>query len=490
MKRIELEIWEKSPENPRVMEYVGQRKAQEVFSELKHRLESIGMLPDEYFILDREWKNGIEIPKEADIFTTVQYGASEGIYLNVSLSWDDETKRNIKNFITGKTLKESESHLDRMYLVASAINKAFYSSEPHARYVKVDGFEQNLTDTVLHLNSAERQLMIDSLVEMRNNNPQDINAVEQLLRRVVGSITEFVNEVGARPLQISDYDMAVLAIQEGNLAAFNEVFKKQPDRMGDLLICAAARPGKVGLNMTSAILQEAKGISNEAYLTACKNAITTGSAEKATMMIGNADKSMSDLDMGLYGRVIREAIYTNKTLIAREMVKQCTPEQIQASPYLLTDAAFSSDCELALAIAEMKIDASHYASELVRLLKAHNNDWMLPQLYKKGMAMNPNNVLAMQECIKVESVKMGQVLIDQGLNFEQFEQHLESNPDACEINDTFRALKQYWEASNPPAKSKKPLADKLQAAGAKAKLQSTPGGGKKTAKLNERQETK
>ena len=57
MKKIELEQWEPFPGDPRRMQYAGQRVAQEVFEELKHRLESMGYLPDEYFLMDREWEN-------------------------------------------------------------------------------------------------------------------------------------------------------------------------------------------------------------------------------------------------------------------------------------------------------------------------------------------------------------------------------------------------------------------------------------------------
>ena len=48
MKIIELEKWKSSEDDPRRREYAGQRVAQEVFEELKHRLESQGYLPDEY----------------------------------------------------------------------------------------------------------------------------------------------------------------------------------------------------------------------------------------------------------------------------------------------------------------------------------------------------------------------------------------------------------------------------------------------------------
>ena len=42
MKKIELEQWEPFLGDPRRMQYAGQRVAQEVFEELKHRLEGMG----------------------------------------------------------------------------------------------------------------------------------------------------------------------------------------------------------------------------------------------------------------------------------------------------------------------------------------------------------------------------------------------------------------------------------------------------------------
>ena len=46
---IELERWKPSERDPRKLEYVGQPTAQEVFEELKYRLESMGYLHVEFF---------------------------------------------------------------------------------------------------------------------------------------------------------------------------------------------------------------------------------------------------------------------------------------------------------------------------------------------------------------------------------------------------------------------------------------------------------
>ena len=102
MDIIEFDRWKPSADDPHKLEYIGQRPAQEVFEELKHRLKSQGYLPDEYFLMDDHWENGRKIPKGADIFCATDYG-SEGVYLDVYLKWHEDGKPVTKSFITGMT---------------------------------------------------------------------------------------------------------------------------------------------------------------------------------------------------------------------------------------------------------------------------------------------------------------------------------------------------------------------------------------------------
>ena len=55
MKRIETVVWEPVPDKPNYVTKKGARKVREVFSELEAELKSAGLLPDEYFILDRDF---------------------------------------------------------------------------------------------------------------------------------------------------------------------------------------------------------------------------------------------------------------------------------------------------------------------------------------------------------------------------------------------------------------------------------------------------
>ncbi len=182
MKRIEMDIWEPVPGEPHKVRYVGQRTAQEVFEELRHRLDSTGYLPDEYFLLDMHWREGREIPKGAGLFCTTDFGGSEGIYLDIYLKWyDDEQKKHItQNLATGKTLGETGADMDRMHLISSAVIKAFHSDGEHARYIRL-GEPEKAEGAVLHLNGKEQRLLIDSLVDRRRHLRDETIEVEQLL---------------------------------------------------------------------------------------------------------------------------------------------------------------------------------------------------------------------------------------------------------------------------------------------------------------------
>lgn len=224
MKKIELEQWEPFPGDPRRMQYAGQRVAQEVFEELKHRLEGMGYLPDEYFLMDREWENGREIPKDADIFCTTDYGGNEGVYLDVYLKWYEDSRPVTKSFITGKTLGETGADLDRMFLISSAITKAFHGDgETYARHLR-QGERAEPEGMIVHLNPTEQRTIIEALVEQQERQEQAMSQTEQLLRRMTGSITAYMDEVGRYPLHISDYDKTVLAIRDGEFDAFKNLY--------------------------------------------------------------------------------------------------------------------------------------------------------------------------------------------------------------------------------------------------------------------------
>ncbi len=309
MKIIELEKWTPSADDSRKREYAGQRTAQEVFEELKHRLEIQGYLPDEYFLLDSLWEDGREIPKDANVFCTADYGGSEGVYLDAYIRWPEYNQLITRKFFTGKTLGENGNDLDRMFLISSAITKAFHGDHAtHARYMKIGGVEDDTGGSIVHLSQQEQRTIINALVEQRERQENTLTQTEQLLRRMTGSITAYINEVGMRPLHMSDYDKAVLAIRDGEMAAFSEYSAKVPDQADALLVEAAGRPGLVGRNMTAMLLNGRTDVDYSSYCDACKKAIDINDPEKALFLLHWAEHCVPEVEPSFYGEMASYSI--------------------------------------------------------------------------------------------------------------------------------------------------------------------------------------
>ena len=219
MKQIEFERWVPDAENPRKLTYAGQRTAEEVFQDLTAQLDSVGYLPDEYFLMDMGWRNGREIPKDADFFCKTDYSGSEGIYLDVFLEWRENGTPKSEHFITGKTLGESGSDLDRMFLISAAITKAFRGdNDVHARYLLRGGQPGPEGSLLLHLNPDEQQVVAQALAEQRIRLGPQAETEEKILRRMTGSVTAYMDMAGLSD-HLDENDRAQLTAHDGEQRA-------------------------------------------------------------------------------------------------------------------------------------------------------------------------------------------------------------------------------------------------------------------------------
>ena len=444
MKIIEFEKWEPSAEDPRKRKYAGQRTAQEVFEELKYRLESQGYLPDEYFLLDPHWENGREIPTDADIFSTTDYGGSEGVYLDVYLKWyDEQQKKSItKSFITGKTLGENGSDLDRMFLISSAITKAFHGD--HARFMKIGGVEADTGGAVVHLSQREQRTIISALVEQRERQETALTQTEQLLRRMTGSITAYINEVGMKPLRMSDYDKAVLAIRDGELEVFREYAAKVPYQQESLLVEAAGRPGAVGRRMTELLMADRMNIDPAVYCEACKKAIDINDSEKVLFMTEQAQACVEGLEPSFYGEMASYA-YLDHRFIAKQIIHQCSSEQIAAAPScLLEQFAMDHDFRTLSELVDKGISGGSSSARTLHTLTYEGRDsWMAESLLEKRMWVDLDDYNALHACVQNDAVDAARLLLDHGMDFEQYQRWAEQRGGGHEA--TVQALADHWQ---------------------------------------------
>ena len=420
MEPIELSRWEPSPEDPRRKQYAGQRTAQEVFEELRHRLEGMGYLPDEYFLMNRDWENGREIPRGADIFCTTDYGGSEGIYLDVSLQWYENDRTVTRNFITGKTLGETGADLDRMFLISSAITKAFHGDRgTYARYL--------------------------SCGEQPERQEQAMSQTEQLLRRMTGSITAYMEEVGQRPLRMSDYDKTVLAIQDGELTEFWARYPKALDQADSLLVETAGRPGAVGRRMTLSILSAATKISPSAYLTACKRAVDTGDGQRVQSLIEQAESCLSEPLPALTGVAILHAYTNGHRNMAKDLIAQCTSEQIAAAPpNLLRLVAERLDFQTAMELVDKGVQPGDYAADVLHTLTGQHQEWMAEKLLEHGMPVAADNYAALYVCVNNQAAGVAKLLLDRGMDLEQYQTWAEKQRKNEGYEETMAELTEYW----------------------------------------------
>ncbi len=399
------------------------RSGQEVYEELKHRLEGMGYLPDEYFLLDDVWEDGKVVPRDADLFCTTDYGASEGIYLDVRLIWyGEDGKPVIKTFATGKTLGESSSDMDRMFLISSAITKAFHGE--HGAYARFQRLEDGTKaeGVVLHLSPKEKRVLMDALVEQRMRQEAQMTNTEQLLRRMAGSITAYMDEVGARPLRMSTADRAVLAVRDGELYVFSSLALQvtKPEERCSLLVESAGRPGAVGRRMAKLMLGAKTPYPEDVWLAACKRTVDTGDLQRVQMMLDRTMDKADSPSLSLPGEVLQYA-YLQNPAMGSELIRQAAPEQVAAAPSkLLCAAAYARDLPMLTELLRKGLQPGDHAAPLLLPLLTAYDGQRVAHLLKDGLRVRPEDYDAMNVCLREHAPAAAEALLGQGMKLDGY----------------------------------------------------------------------
>ena len=399
------------------------RSGQEVYEELKHRLEGMGYLPDEYFLLDDVWEDGKVVPRDADLFCTTDYGASEGIYLDVRLIWyGEDGKPVIKTFATGKTLGESSSDMDRMFLISSAITKSFHGE--HGAYARFQRLEDGTKaeGVVLHLSPKERRVVMDALLEQRMRQEAQMTSTEQLLRRMTGSITAYMDEVGARPLHMSTADRAVLAVRDGELYAFSSLALQgtKPEERCSLLVESAGRPGAVGRRMAKLMLGAKTPYPEDVWLDACKRAVDTGDLQRVQMMLDRTVDKADSPSPSLPGEVLQYA-YLQNPAMGSELIRRAAPEQVAAAPSkLLCAAAYARDLPMLTELLQKGLQPGDHAAPLLLPLLTAYDGQRVAHLLKDSLRVRPEDYDAMNVCLREHAPEAAEALLGQGMKLDGY----------------------------------------------------------------------
>jgi len=314
-------------------------------------------------------------------------------------------------------------------------------------------------------------------VEQRERQEESMSQTEQLLRRMTGSITAYMDTVGQRPLRMSDYDKAMLAIRDGELDAFLELYPKLLDaHADDLLIEAAGRPGTVGRKMTRYLLEDVEQFPEAVYSAACQNAIGTNDLKRVLGLLANAGDRVEDLSPSFHGEMARYA-YQDHRAIAKEIIEQCSNEQIAAAPpALMLDAIKCDDFPTSCLLAERGFNADSCFSEIVRCTSLRNNARDVEYLLRAGLNVSPNNFRALHSCIEYNCPDAGKALLDKGMDLDEYECWAKGQSHGLRENDTLKALEEYWQTIQAQTQEQAAADQELSSAGQGAPIEAQRSG--------------
>jgi hypothetical protein len=251
--------------------------------------------------------------------------------------------------------------------------------------------------------------------------------VDRLLRRIVGSITEFVRTVGERPQNIDRHDRAVLAVQDGDTDALIETLPHIPHVYGNLLEQAAARPDGTGRSMTELLCAAATEIDNDMYLRACKNAVNVNDTDRVLMMLSSAESCVPNLKPGFYGDVLLHALCEDekhggrKTNAAVTIAEHCAPERIRdADPFLLKLAIMHDNRRLTNALLDRDIPVKDEPAMLIYAAAQKKDVDLAARLIKAGADVNGQGYAVLYAAMSANDPATGMFLLKCGADFEGF----------------------------------------------------------------------
>ena len=207
---------------------------------------------------------------------------------------------------------------------------------------------------------------------------------------------------------------------------------------------AAGRPGAVGRKMTELLMRDRCNIDYAAYCNACKRAIDINDPEKVLSMMVRAQASVPQLEPSFFGEMASYA-HSDHRFIAKEIIKRCGEEQIAAAPsFLLEQFAMDKDFRTLSALVEKGISGGGSSARTLHMLTYEGRDsWIAEELLEKRMWVDANDYSALHACVQNDAVEVCRLLLDGGMDFDQYRQWAQTRPCAGH-EETLQALADHW----------------------------------------------
>lgn len=180
--------------------------------------------------------------------------------------------------------------------------------------------------------------------------------------------------------------------------------------------------------MTLSILSAATKISPSAYLTACKRAVDTGDGQRVQSLIEQAESCLSEPLPALTGVAILHAYTNGHRNMAKDLIAQCTSEQIAAAPpNLLRLVAERLDFQTAMELVDKGVQPGDYAADVLHTLTGQHQEWMAEKLLEHGMPVAADMLVIHGSAAETKDYERAIILIGSawGLDPQNAVSHLE-----------------------------------------------------------------
>jgi hypothetical protein len=196
--------------------------------------------------------------------------------------------------------------------------------------------------------------------------------------------------------------------------------------------------------MTELLMQDRCNIDYAAYCNACKRAININDPEKVIFLMVRAQASVPQLEPSFFGEMASYA-YLDHRFIAREIIKWCDEGQIAAAPsHLLEQFATDKDFRTLSALVEKGISGGGSSARTLHMLTYEGRDsWIAEELLEKRMWVDANDYSALHVCVQNDAVEVCKLLLDGGMDFDQYRQWAQTRPCAGH-EETLQTLEDYW----------------------------------------------
>ena len=100
--------------------------------------------------------------------------------------------------------------------------------------------------------------------------------------------------------------------------------------------------------------------------------------------------------------------------------------------------------EVAVDLVDKGVRPGDEVAGILRTLTGQHQEWMAERLLEHGMPVEPDNYDALYACVSNQAVGAAKLLLDRGIDLEQYQLWAEHRPKGDGYTETMEELAAYW----------------------------------------------